>query len=486
MTDLCFRSALELATEIRAKRVGCRELLDLYLRRIERYNGKLNAVIATVLDGAGKRADAADLALARGEFWGPLHGVPMTVKESYDVAGLPTTWGDPQFKGAIAATNALAVDRLMTAGAVVFGKTNVPLMLADWQSYNEVYGTTNNPWDITRTPGGSSGGSAAALAAGLTGLEAGSDIGSSLRNPAHYCGVYAHKPTWGVVSPRGHALGGRVSYADISVVGPLARSAADLEVALLAMAGPDEVDGQGWRLDLPRSRHERLADFRVAVLLSVPHAEVDGAVQDGIQAVADTLAKAGAKVNDRARPDIDTVEADRLFRQLLGAAMSGRTPDEAFRRNLERAATLASNDASSKAQGLRAATLHHRDWLIGSEARHKMRLQWAAFFKDFDVLLCPPVTTTAFSHDHNGEPFDRSIVVNGKEKPIAEQLFWAGYSGLFYLPSTVAPAALTPQGLPTGVQIVGPQYGDLACIRLARLLEREHRGFVPPPGYDAS
>jgi amidase len=209
-------------------------------------------------------------------------------------------------------------------------------------------------------------------------------------------------------------------------------------------------------------------------------------VQDGIQAVADTLAKAGAKVNDRARPDIDTVEADRLFRQLLGAAMSGRTPDEAFRRNLERAATLASNDASSKAQGLRAATLHHRDWLIGSEARHKMRLQWAAFFKDFDVLLCPPVTTTAFSHDHNGEPFDRSIVVNGKEKPIAEQLFWAGYSGLFYLPSTVAPAALTPQGLPTGVQIVGPQYGDLACIRLARLLEREHRGFVPPPGYDAS
>jgi amidase len=486
MPDLCFRSALELATEIRAKRVGCRELLDLYLRRIERYNGKLNAVIAIVLDGARKRADAADAALARGEIWGPLHGVPMTVKESYDVAGLPTTWGDPQFKGAIAATNALAVDRLMAAGAVVFGKTNVPLMLADWQSYNAVYGTTNNPWDITRTPGGSSGGSAAALAAGLTGLEAGSDIGSSLRNPAHYCGVYAHKPTWGVVSPRGHALGGRVSYADISVVGPLARSAADLEVALSVMAGPDEIDGQGWRLELPKPRHERLADFRVAVLLSVPHAEVDRGVQDGIQSVADTLATAGAKVSDRARPDFDMVEADRLFRHLLGAAMSGRTPDEAFRRNLERAATLASNDNSSKALGLRAATLHHRDWLIGNEARHKMRLKWAAFFKDFDVLLCPPVTTTAFSHNHDGEPFDRSIVVNGKAKPIAEQLFWAGYSGLFYLPSTVAPAALTPQGLPTGVQIIGPQYGDLACIRLARLLEREHRGFVPPPGYDAS
>jgi amidase len=486
MTDLCFRSALELATEIRAKRVGCRELLELYLGRIERYNGKLNAVIATILDSARKRADAADAALARGETWGPLHGVPMTVKESYDVAGLPTTWGDPQFKGSTAEKNAIVVDRLIAAGAVVFGKTNVPLMLSDWQSYNAVYGTTNNPWDSTRTPGGSSGGSAAALAAGLTGLEAGSDIGSSLRNPAHYCGVYAHKPTWGLVSPRGHAVGGRVAYADISVVGPLARSAADLEVALCAMAGPDEIDAKGWRIELPKPRHERLADFRVAVLLSVPHAEVDRAVQDGIQSVADVLAKSGAEVNDHARPDFDTLEADRLFRRLLGAAMSGRAPDEAFRRNLEKAATLAPDDTSSKAQGLRAATLHHRDWLIGNEARHKMRLKWAAFFKDYDVMLCPPVTTTAFAHDHKGEPFDRTILVNGKEKPIAEQLFWAGYSGLFYLPSTVAPAALTPQGLPTGVQIIGPQYSDLTCIRLARLLEREHRGFVAPPGYDAS
>jgi hypothetical protein len=208
-----------------------------------------NAVIATILDVARKRADMADAARARGESWGPLHGVPMTVKESYDVAGLPTTWGAPEFKDAIAQRNALAVDRLQGAGAVVFGKTNVPLMLSDFQSYNEIYGTTSNPWDVGRTPGGSSGGAAAALAAGLTGLEAGSDIGSSLRNPAHYCGIYAHKPTWGVVSPRGHAVGGRVSYSDISVVGPMARSAADLEVALGAMTGPDEIDGQGVRKD---------------------------------------------------------------------------------------------------------------------------------------------------------------------------------------------------------------------------------------------
>jgi amidase len=486
MTDLPFRSALELAAEIRAKRVGSRELLELYLRRVERYNGKLNAIIATRLEAARRRADEADLALRRGEVWGPLHGVPMTVKESYDVEGLPTCWGAPEYKDSVAKRNALAVDRLSGAGAVIFGKTNVPLMLADWQSYNAVYGTTNNPWDPSRGPGGSSGGAAAALAAGLTALEAGSDIGSSLRNPAHYCGIYAHKPTWGVVSPRGHALDGRVAATDISVVGPMARSAADLETTLSVMAGPDEVDGTGWRLELPKPRAERLADFRVAVLLSVPHAEVDRAVQDGIQSVADTLAKAGAKVSDRARPEFDTLAVDRLFRSLLGAAMSGRTPDDAFRRNLEKAASLAPDDKSGAALALRAATLHHRDWLIGNEARHKMRLAWAAFFRDWDVLLCPPVTTAAFPHNHDGDPFSRSIIVNGKERPIAEQLFWAGYSGLFYLPSTVAPATLTPQGLPSGVQIIGAQYGDLTCLRLARLLEREHRGFVPPPGYEAS
>jgi amidase len=486
MRDLPFRSALELAAEIRAKRISSRELLELYLRRIERYNGKLNAVIAMIADAARKRADAADAALARGESWGPLHGVPMTVKESYDVAGLPTTWGAPEFKDAVARSNALAVDRLQGAGAVVFGKTNVPFMLSDFQSYNAIYGTTNNPWDVTRVPGGSSGGSAAALAAGLTGLEAGSDIGSSLRNPAHYCGVYAHKPSWGVVSPRGHAVGGRVAYSDISVVGPMARSAADLEVALGAMAGPDEFDSVGIRIELPKARQERLADFRVAVLLSVPHAEVDHAVQDGVQQVADALAKAGAKVSDSARPDLDTLEVDRLFRQLLIAAMSGRQPDEVFRSNLEKAAALKPDDMSPYAVNLRAATLHHRDWLVGNELRHKLRRKWADFFRDWDILICPPVATAAFPHNHEGEPLSRFLRVNGRERPMADQLFWAGYSGLFYLPSTVAPAAQTPEGLPTGVQLIGPQYGDLACIRLARLLERDYRGFLPPPGYEAS
>src|SRR2546427_6831540 len=225
MRDTPFQSATELASQIRRKKIGCAELLELYLARVEKYNPTLNAIIATDLDAARKRARAADRALARKKPWGPLHGVPMTIKESYDVVGMPTTWGVPELKDHVPPRNALAVDRLLGAGVVLFGKTNVPIYLADYQSYNAIYGTTNNPWDLSRAPGGSSGGSAAALAAGLTGFEAGSDIGSSIRNPAHYCGVFGHKPTWGIVPPRGQALPGRVSQADISVIGPLRRSA---------------------------------------------------------------------------------------------------------------------------------------------------------------------------------------------------------------------------------------------------------------------
>ena len=220
-------SAKQLAAAIRGKKIGCLELLDLYLDRIGTYNPKLNAIIAMDVERARKRARAADRALAKGDVWGPLHGVPMTIKESYDVVGMPTTWGDPALKNNVPTKNALSVDRLEAAGVVLFGKSNVPLMLADWQSYNAVYGTTNNPWAPDRTPGGSSGGSAAALAAGLCGIEAGSDIGASIRNPAHYCGVFGHKPTWGVVSPRGQALPGRVSQGDISVIGPMGRGADD-------------------------------------------------------------------------------------------------------------------------------------------------------------------------------------------------------------------------------------------------------------------
>ena len=203
MTDVTFKPAAELAQLIRDRQIGCLELLDHYLERVDRFNPQLNAIIVQDADRARERARQADAALARGEVWGPLHGVPMTCKDSFNVAGLPTTFGSPQLKDNVAAEDALAIQRLKAAGAVIFGKTNVPLWLADFQSYNDVYGTTNNPWDPQRGPGGSSGGSAASLASGMTALEIGSDIGGSIRNPAHFCGVFGHKPTWGLLPPRG-------------------------------------------------------------------------------------------------------------------------------------------------------------------------------------------------------------------------------------------------------------------------------------------
>ncbi|MCW5729494.1 MAG: amidase [Alphaproteobacteria bacterium] len=483
MTDIAFSSAKNLAGMIRRRRIGCLELLDHYLARVERYNPTLNAVIAMDVANARKRARAADRALARGEVWGPLHGVPMTVKESFDMAGLPTTWGAPSHRDAVATSDALAVQRFRAAGAIPFGKTNVPMMLADWQSYNEIYGTTNNPWDLNLSPGGSSGGSAAALAAGLTGLEAGSDIGASIRNPAHYCGVFGHKPTWGICPPRGQALDGRVAPTDIAVIGPLARSAEDLEIALNVMAGPDEIDGAFWQLRLPKPRQSRLRDFRVAVMLDDPNAEVDRAVQDILAELARFLVRSKAKVSLTARPRIETGMAQRVYIALLRAATSGRQSDAELEANRRAAAELPPGDESYRARMMRANVMPHRDWLGFNEARHRMRLAWAEFFRDYDLLLCPAASSAAFPHDQAGERHERTIAVNGKRVPVTDQLFWAGLSGMAYLPSAVAPAGETAHGLPVGVQIVGPQGGDLTCIAFARLLEREYRAFLPPPGF---
>jgi len=478
-----FRSAKELAADIRRKKIGCLELLDLYLARVEQHNPALNAIVVMDVEGARKRARAADRALSRKQVWGPLHGVPMTIKESYDVVGMPTTWGIPDLKDNLPPRNALAVDRLLGAGVVLFGKTNVPIYLADYQSYNAIYGVTNNPWDLSRSPGGSSGGSAAALAAGLTGLEAGSDIGSSIRNPAHYCGVFGHKPTWGVVPPRGQALPGRLHQTDISVIGPMARGADDLEIALGVMAGPDEIDAVGYKLALAAPRQKALRDFKVAVMLTDSNAEVDADVQEKIQAVADFLAKKRAKVSDRARPDIDTNEAARVYIHLLRAATAGRQNQEDFDRTMTATRNLPAGDDSYYARMVRGTTSSHRDWLAANETRQKMRFKWAAFFKEYDLLLCPAASSAAFPHDHVGERHERTIEVNGRRVPTTDQLFWAGYPGMAYLPGTVAPAGRTKAGLPVGIQIVGPQYGDRTCIQMARLLEREYQGFVPPPAY---
>jgi amidase len=480
--QLAHASASELARGLRERRFGSRELLELYLSRVQAHDGRLNAIVVRDFDRARAAADAADAALARGEITGPLHGVPMTVKESFDVDGLPTTWGLPANRGNIAKGTAEAIRRLQAAGAIVFGKTNTSILLADFQSFNDNYGTTSNPWDTTRTCGGSSGGSAAALAAGLTGLEWGSDIGGSLRVPAHYCGIYAHKPSWGIVPPAGHwvAPGPRT---DVSVIGPMARSADDLALGLQLTAGPDGAEARAWRLELPPCPHAKLRDFRVAVMLDSSAAEVDAEVQSAIESVGRFLEKAGATVSWTARPEIDGAQVLRDITLMMRVAPARTLPAAEYEELQRRRAALDPTDDGPTARYLRAVTATHRDWLQANARRYALQQAWERFFQDFDVLLCPPATTVAPRHDHSNS-IERRLEVNGRPQPMVNQLLWAGLAGVPYLPATVAPAGRSRAGLPIGVQIIGRQYADFTCIGLARLLEQGYRSFEPPPGLD--
>ncbi|MDD9914002.1 MAG: amidase [Rhodospirillaceae bacterium] len=479
-----FAGAAQIAEDIRMRKTTARDVLEVYLARVERFNPALNAIICSDAEGARQRADELDR-LGAEELWqGPLRGVPMTIKESYNVAGMPTTWGVPDLKDNIADSDAMSVARLKAAGVNLFGKTNVPLLLSDWQSYNDIYGVTNHPWNKTLSPGGSSGGSAAALASGMTALEAGSDIGASIRNPAHYCGVFGHKPSYGLVTPRGHMMPDVLTYADISVVGPLARTAQDLRIALDAMAGPDETEGVAWQLKLPSATKHRLADFKVAVMMSEPNSSVDKEMTDVLQALIDQLAAAGATVDDTARPDVDWYRAHELYVLLLRAATSARMAPEMIEAQKAEAATLAPDGDSYYARMLRANTMSHPEWLRLNNERAHLRRRWAEFFEDYDLLLCPAAASAAQPHDHEGERWTRTVTVNNEQVLTTDQLFWAGISGVVYLPATVAPAGFTRSNLPVGIQIIGPNYGDHTCIEFARLIEENCGGFVPPPGYD--
>ena len=275
-----------------------------------------------------------------------------------------------------------------------------------------------------------------------------------------------------------------VSETDIAAVGPMARSADDLAMALDVMAGPDDIDGMGWQLRLPKPKKKKLSDYKVAVIYTDPEAEVDAEVQKRIEELVVFLVKNKAKVSDKVRPKIDSRKAHRNYIQLLRAATVGRLTPEEFRKNLEVLRTLKPKDESYPAQIIRAQAMYHKDWLKLNESRHRMRLAWAEFFREYDLLLIPAAATTAFPHNQKGERWERMVMVNGKPQPSTTQMFWAGYSCNAYLPSTVAPAGFSGDGLPVGVQIVGPQYGDHSCIHFARLIEREFQGFVPPPGFE--
>lgn len=479
MSDIAFRSATELATMVANKEISARELLEHYLDRVDRYNGDLNAIIVDVRATARQAADRMDAHPQRTTF----HGVPMTVKESYNIPGAPTTFGNPEWKDNIAKEDAEAVKKLRAQGVNVFGKTNVPLSLADFQSYNEIYGTTNNPYDHSRIPGGSSGGSAAALAAGLTGLEIGSDIGGSIRNPAHFCGVFGHKPTYNMLWTRGHSGPGDVrGSSDISVIGPLARSASDLDSALRIMAGPDAIAARGVKLDLPEWQGRSMKDLKVAVWKNDEQAPVAKEVEARVDLVAQALSDAGAQIYDEARPGFSTEHTNDTYHALLHATMSARMPDDDYESLKTYVAGLDPQDQSQKAKVMRAQVSSFKTWGANNELRQHLRWSWHEFFSDYDILLTPMMATAAIEHDHR--PFgERTIMVDNEARDYFEQVFWAGLTGVAYLPSTVIPTGLNPAGLPIGVQIVSAEYNDLITIGVARELEAAGFAFTPPPDY---
>jgi amidase len=480
MTDIAFLPARKLAKLIADRDLGCLELLDYMIARVEKHDGRVNAVVVRDFDRARSRARELD---RMRKPLGKLHGVAMTVKESYDIAGLPTTWGVAEKREQIAARSAVVVDRLMAAGAVIFGKTNVPAMLNDWQSFNPIYGSTGNPWDLSRSPGGSSGGAAAALAAGLTCLEAGSDIGGSIRQPAHACGVFGHKPTWSLVPTRGHApVPGVAGMLDITVVGPLARSAADLAIALDIVAGPEETD-TALRYKLPPPAHKHLKGMRIAVWAEDPATHTDGEITAALHDLSRHLRGEGATVDLGARPAFDPRDAYEVYLKLLSAAINSRAPQEHVERMNQAAAELAPDDNSTVATQLRAVAPAHAEWLNWNEKRHRIRRAWGTFFQDWDVLLCPVLSVPAQPRMEDRPPWELTTKINGATVPWPELLFWPGLVGGFHLPASVAPLGLTKAGLPIGVQIVGPLYGDRTTLAFARLLERSWRAFEAPAGW---
>ncbi|MET8468907.1 amidase [Streptomyces sp. NPDC006422] len=478
-----FPTAEKMAAALRAREVTSVELTDEAIDRIERDDKTVNAVCVPDFERARDAARRADEARARGEDR-PLLGIPVTVKECYNVAGTTTTWGMPEHRDFVPAEDAVQVARLKDAGAVILGKTNVPVGLQDIQTFNDLYGTTTNPWDPERTSGGSSGGSAAALACGFGALSIGSDLAGSLRTPAHFCGIYAHKPTLGLAATRGMVAPPEDPLPvdlDLAVVGPMARSARDLGLLLDVMAGPDPLTaGLAYEVRLPPARHERLDAFRVLVVDDHPLIPTGAAVRAGVQRVADALVAGGARVERRSPLLPDLTEAATLYSQLLFSGSVARFPVEAYEELRARAAALGADDRSLDAARLRAMVFSHRDWIEVDERRELHRHAWRRLFAEYDAVVCPITPTPAFPHDHHPDPRERRIDVDGVPYPYFDQLVWAGVATMPGLPATAVPTGLSPEGLPVGVQLIGPMYEDRTPLRLAELLEDEMGGFQAP------
>lgn len=478
--SLCTKDLRAIKAALDQGEVTSELLVSAYYARMDQRNPTINAVVAQDREAALAAARDADAQREQTQTLGPLHGVPMTIKDGFETAGLVTTSGAPGLKNHRPKAHAVAVQRLVDAGAIILGKTNVPLFCGDFQSYNALYGTTNNPWDTERSPGGSSGGAAAALAAGLTSVELGSDIGGSIRNPAHFCGVYGHKPSQGIIPVRGHIPGppGQRSITDMAVAGPLARTPADLRTLLDVLAGPDEADAEGWALDLPPC--DWPADgLRVLCWFDDPICPIDDAYRRQLDAAAEALRDAGATVDTEVPDDLKLSDYYPLYMRLLASVIGGGSPEKLYKQLgwAGRIGKLFGKTAPDTVGGYGlAATQSHRQWLKDNEMRFRLRDRWAALMERYDVVLMPVTPTPAMPHQHEGNLFKRRITVNGISRPYADNMAWVSPATLCYLPATVAPIGLAGK-LPVGVQIVGPFLHDARTIRVAELLAEQ----LPPP-----
>jgi len=479
-----FASARELLARMARRELSSGELLEQCVARVERRNPPLNAVVTLDLERARARAVAADAALERGESWGPLHGLPVTIKDTWETAGIRSTSGAPQYAQHVPSTDAVAVRRLIDAGCIVFGKTNTPMLGGDVQTYNEVFGVTNSAWDVARSPGGSSGGAATAVATGMSAFELGSDIGGSIRTPSSWSGVYGLKTSYGIVPMRGHIAPppGALSLSDLCVAGPIARDAADLDLLLDVLAGPLEEEAVGWRLALPPPRRRALREYRVAAWLEDASFPVDASVAERLQATVAALRAAGVRVDEAARPAFALADCMRDYQRLLYPVIAAGYPLEAFEGFLALAPDMdpAATDAFSRF--VTFGTARHRDWLAAQEAGARYRAALRDFFRDHDVLLCPVTPVAAIPHDHTDPLPARKILVNGAERSYVELFAWISIATLGYLPAASAPVGLTRGGLPVGVQIVAPYLEDRTAVDFARRLGEVIGGFEAPPG----
>lgn len=472
MTDPGRMSATELTAGLRRREISSRELLDHYLARIADDAGSVNAVVTLDVERATAAARAADEALAAGEPLGPLCGLPMTVKDTLETAGVRTTSGAAELADHVPVRDAISVKRLRAAGAVIFGKTNVPTYAADFQTSNDLFGVTSNPWDPSRSPGGSAGGAAAALAAGHTGLEIGSDLAGSIRLPAASCGVYGLKPSHGLIPTQGHIPGppGSLGEPELAVLGPMGRGAADLGLGLDVLAGAGPAASIAWRLQLPRDEHRTLGDYRVAVCLEDPYYPVDDAVLDVLSAAVGALSAAGARIDHVPLP-VPLGESDRLFQQLLAGTTSQFQPEPALDFFTAVAQGAEPADESPLTQWSRWITQPVHDWHLARERREHLIVRWADFFTQHDVLLCPVSPLAALVHDPAPEPALRTILVNDEPRPYLSQSVWPGLASVANLPAASVPVGLTVGGLPVGIQIVGPAFGDHRVVQVACRIE---------------